>query len=229
MAQRRISRKSFRKSKGRKTRSMRKRTIGGAAGDEELETDVNKLIDTLKGETYKTGRQQLDFIDLIKTLTNRGRTRCKSFMVEDAKCEKKKAEYYFAAAFALLSQIKQLKEKFSEFDTKDEVQTLFDKAEEHSREANKKEINKKLKAEGKKRDVEAGHAMANVPQEYLVEYNTVTADPNLNFYLVVDALLKKLPAPSPAPSPATETTTASAAPPSEGGRKSRRKRKSRRR
>ena len=49
MAQRRMSRKSFRKSRGRKTRSMRRHTMGGASGDEAVEpsadVDIQETVD----------------------------------------------------------------------------------------------------------------------------------------------------------------------------------------
>lgn len=49
MAQRRMSRKSFRKSRGRKTRSMRKRTMGGADGVEfDWETGLGEKLKELQ-------------------------------------------------------------------------------------------------------------------------------------------------------------------------------------
>ena len=208
--------------------------MGGAPGDEGLNTDVNNLLTKLAAGTYKDDQEKLNFIALIHKLTSGGRTNC-GYLLKDAKCEKNKAKYYYAAAFALLSRI-HLKQTLPIDDINGEVKKLFDKADDHSIKANTKEDDLKIKAKQKKEYVVDGHKKSIVGIEYLTAYNTVTANPNRNSFLLVDDLLEELkkitPAPattSPEPAPAAaETETAPPAPPA-GGRKSRRKRKSRRR
>ena len=59
-----MSRKSFRKSKGRKMRSMRKRTMGGEGADIKLQKEVEELLKTLEDGTYI--KENDNFIKLIK-------------------------------------------------------------------------------------------------------------------------------------------------------------------
>ena len=66
MAQRRMSRKSFRKSKGRKTRSMRKRTMGGAGGVEFGLEVLAKKRDEL--QAFKNSKDETATINLTEVV-----------------------------------------------------------------------------------------------------------------------------------------------------------------
>ena len=218
-----MSRKSFRKSKGRKTRSMRKRTMGGEGADIKLQKEVEELLKTLEDGTYI--KENDNFIKLIKKLTEQEERRPSCFYSLFGKtCEKNKAKYYYAAAFALLSRKQELENTGRWEVVQGEVETLFSKANDHSIKANDPTRPPHLKVQSKNKDLLAGWLEAKLPYDvYLTTYNNMTSKPNANIdkpEFVTNFLteLKKL-----------AETAAPAAPVSQGGRKSRRKRKSRRR
>ena len=199
---------------------MRKRTMGGEGADIKLQKEVEELLLTLKNPTYK---ENDDFIKLIKKLTEYGRPRCWPRPIGET-CEKNKAKYYYAAAFALLSRKQEL-EKTGRWEVvQGEVEKLFNKAIDHSISSNDPKTYPHLKVQSKNKDLLAGWLEAKLPSsQYLTTYKERINNPDVDIdkpEFVTNFLteLKKL-----------AETAAPAASVSQGGRKSRRKRKSRRR
>ena len=101
-----MSRKSFRKSRGRKTRSTCKRTMGGAGGGEVVEALFNTLAyEYLNEDPNEKELRKANMIETIKgekkhgLLSNNKSCRTGFFSSSrDKDCEAKKAKYYFAAA-----------------------------------------------------------------------------------------------------------------------------------
>ena len=96
MAQRRMSRKSFRKSKGRKTRSMRKRTMGGADGEEyDYETGLGEKLEEL--QAFNDSQDPNKTINLTEVV-KKGVERCGG----DKDCQNYKYNTYLAIYNLLL-------------------------------------------------------------------------------------------------------------------------------
>ena len=85
-----MSRKSFRKSKGRKTRSMRKRTMGG-----EGTKSVQDKYSEVKAQ-FDNGRA-LDRLDNFLTSSEA----CAWYGDARSECERKKVKYYSAVKYVL--------------------------------------------------------------------------------------------------------------------------------
>jgi len=203
MAQRRMSRKSFRKSRGRKTRSMRKRTMGG----EEKKTVQAKYSEITSEFNSKKKKMPLKRLDIFLTSSKS----CPSIFFEGRnECEKVKLKYYSAVKY-LLEQ----KPDATETDIrKTLLHVLNEKIEKHIKKIPDDEAHQ-LIIEGQKKAVKdfdlpslplspAEEWEAKLTPDYLKAQNERADDVRKAVEILQNAK-------------------------SEGGRKSRRKRKSRRR
>merc|ERR1711871_326380 len=140
MAQRRMSRKMSRKTKRRGARSTCKRTMGGDAV-EDFNKFFKKFFEALDGmRQFINGKlNEEDHKDALKIkiqeFTNSSKVSCRyDYLFEEdyVLCKKRKAMYYYALGFALLTQKKL-------YGNDDELALLimrnFSKAEKHAKAA----------------------------------------------------------------------------------------------
>ena len=120
MAQRRMSRKSFRKSRGRKTRSMRRHTMGGndyGPRDDTADGGVMENVGEILSKINTRLEQNINIEDEklrneIKKLSETGKASCRGNILglksvsnrgEFVSCEKTKATSYYEVGLALFT------------------------------------------------------------------------------------------------------------------------------